>query len=179
MKLHKFNHIKEYPQFYTATILNWKKLLKPEKYKMIIVESLQYLVQEKRVVLFGYVLMDNHIHLVWSPTKLYSLKHTQLSFMKFTAQKIKRDLEINHPKVLDMFRVDLKDRTYQFWQRNPLCVDLYDSNIIIEKLNYIHNNPVKADFCKETLDYKFSPAKFYKELGDEFSFLTRFDTYPN
>ncbi len=175
MKLKKFNHIEKCPQFYTATILDWKKLLRPEKYKMIIIESLQYLVQEKRAILNGYVIMDNHIHLIWSPTKLYSLKHTQLSFMKFTAQKIKRDLEMNHPKVLAEFWVELKDRAYQFWQRNPLCVDLYDNEIIIEKLNYIHNNPIKAGLCKEGTDYKFSSAKFYKESGDEFGFLTRFD----
>lgn len=175
MKLKKFNHLKECLQFYTATILDWKKLLKPEKYKMVIIESLQYLVQEKRVTLYGYVIMDNHIHIIWSPTKLYSLKHTQLSFMKFTAQRIKRDLEINHPNVLAEFLVTLKDRTYQFWQRNPLCVDLYDNKIIIEKLNYIHNNPVKSGLCEQSIDYKFSSARFYKELGDEFCFLTRFD----
>ena len=48
MKLLKFNHQTECPQFYTATILNWKKILKPEKYKTILIESLQYLVQEKK-----------------------------------------------------------------------------------------------------------------------------------
>ncbi len=175
MQLKKSNHIEECPQFYTATILDWKKLLKPERYKMIIIESLQYLVHEKRVTLYGYVIMDNHIHLIWNPAKLYSLKHTQLSFMKFTAQRIKRDLEINHPDVLAKFLVQLKDRDYQFWQRNPLCVDLYNNEIIIEKLNYIHNNPVKAELCKKDTDYKFSSAKFYKELGDEFEFLARFD----
>jgi len=175
MQLKKFNHIEGCPQFYTATILDWKKLLKPEKYKMILIESLQYLVKEERVILYGYVIMDNHIHLIWNPTKLYSLKHTQLSFMKFTAQRIKRDLEINHPNVLAKFLVQLKDRDYQFWQRNPLCVNLYDNDIIIEKLNYIHNNPVKAGLSKEDIDYRFSSAKFYKDLGDEFEFLTRFD----
>ena len=120
-------------------------------------------------------IMDNHIHLIWNPTKLYSLKHTQLSFMKFTAQRIKRDLEINHPNVLAQFLVQLKDRDYQFWQRNPLCVDLYNNKIIIEKLNYIHNNPVKSGLCEENADYRFSSAKFYKDLGDEFEFLIRFD----
>ena len=176
MKLKKFNHNKELPQFYTATILDWKMLLKSDRYKMIIIESLQYLVKEKRVTLYGYVIMDNHIHLIWNPIKLYSLKHTQLCFMKFTAQRLKRDLEINHPRALDSFQVDLKDRVYQFWQRNPLCIDLYDNKIIVEKLNYIHNNPVKANLCKESIDYRFSSAKFYNEIGDEFSFLTRFDT---
>ena len=175
MLLKKFNHIDELPQFYTATILAWKKSLKPIKYKMLIIESLHYLVQENSVILYGYVIMDNHIHSIWSPTKLYSLKHTQLSFMKFTAQKIKRDLEINHPKFLTNFLVELKDRRYQFWQRNPLCIYLYNLKISIEKLNYIHNNPVKADFCKSSLEYRFSSAKFYTKLGDEFDFLTRLE----
>lgn len=175
MELKKFNHIDGCPQFYTATIFKWKKLLKPEKYKMIIIESLQYLVKENRVKLYGYVIMDNHIHLIWSPTKLYSLKHTQLSFMKFTAQRIKRDLKLNHQNILKEFFVALKDRNYQFWQRGPLCVDLYNDETIVQKLQYIHNNPVKKELCKEDINYKFSSAKFYKELGDEFNFLTRFD----
>ena len=176
MKLQKFNHQEECPQFYTATILQWKNLLKPEKIKMILIESLQYLVYENRVILYGYVIMDNHIHLLWSPTKLYSLKHTQLCFMKFTTQKIKRNLEINYPKYLQKFRVDSKDRTYQFWQRNPFCIDLYDYKIMVEKLNYIHANPVKENLCNKLVDYKFSSAKFYEELGDEFNFLTRLDS---
>ena len=152
MLLKKFNHINECPQFYTATILGWKKLLKPIKYKMIIIESLQYLVQENRVVLYAYVVMDNHIHIIWRPTKLYSLKHTQLCFMKFTAQKLKRDLETSDSEFLSNFLVNLKDRTYQFWQRNPLCIDLYNFQISIEKLDYIHNNPVKAGLFTSPLD---------------------------
>jgi len=78
--------------------------------------------------------------------------------------------------VLSKFLVELKDRAYQFWQRNPLCVDLYNNEVIVEKLNYI-NNPVKEGLCREDVEYKFSSAKFYKELGDEFGFLTRFDDW--
>jgi putative transposase len=166
--------IDDCPQFFTATILNWNKLLKPEKYKFIIIESLQYLVNEKRVIIYGYVIMDNHIHIVWEPTQLYSLKHTQLSLLKFTSQRIKRDLENNHPQVLKHYRVALKDRVYQFWQRNSLCIDLYSEEIIEEKLNYIHRNPVKAELSVNEEDYRFSSAPFYKGLGDEFKFLTDF-----
>ncbi|WP_452232709.1 transposase [Lacinutrix sp. MEBiC02595] len=164
--------IEDCPQFYTASILNSKHLLKPEKYKQVLIESLKYLVSQKRVIVFGYVIMDNHIHIVWKPTLLYSLKHTQLSFMKFTAQRIKRDLEENYTNVLRFFLVEAKDRNYQFWKRNPLCVDLYNNHIIEQKLNYIHQNPVKAGICENSEDYKYSSAKFYKELGDEFGFLT-------
>lgn len=164
--------IENCPQFFTATILNWNKLLKSEAYKMIIIESLVYLVRAERVIVYGFVIMDNHVHIIWKPTLLYSLKHTQLSFMKFTAQRIKRDLETYHRDVLKQYLVASKDRMYQFWQRNALCVDLYSDAIIEEKLRYIHQNPVKAGLSMNTVDYKFSSASFYEELGDEFDFLT-------
>ncbi len=165
-------HIADCTQFYTATILQWKNLLKPEKFKITIIESLQFLVKEERVIVHGYVIMNNHLHLIWKPAPLFSLKHTQLSFMKFTAQRIKRDLELYHPEVLSHFLVDAVDRKYQMWERNPLCVNLYSENIIKEKLQYIHNNPLKARLCHLPEAYRFSSAKFYMELGDEFGILT-------
>ena len=57
--------ITEHPQFFTATILEWKKLLAPDKYKDIIMESLKFLVTNKRIILNGFVIMPNHIHLIW------------------------------------------------------------------------------------------------------------------
>ncbi len=56
--------ITESPQFFTATILEWKRLLKPDKYKDIIISSLEFLVQNKRVQVNAFVIMDNHIHLI-------------------------------------------------------------------------------------------------------------------
>jgi REP element-mobilizing transposase RayT len=52
-----------YPQFFTATILEWKHLLKPDKYKDFITESLSFRVNEKQVFVYGFVIMPNHIHL--------------------------------------------------------------------------------------------------------------------
>ncbi|MBK9379970.1 MAG: hypothetical protein IPN39_01400 [Chitinophagaceae bacterium] len=56
--------ITEYPQFFTATNLEWKKLLKPDKYKDIIISSLRFLVNNKRVMIFAFVIMETHIHLI-------------------------------------------------------------------------------------------------------------------
>ncbi|WP_223270927.1 hypothetical protein [Subsaximicrobium wynnwilliamsii] len=166
--------IEDCPQFFTATILDWKMLLRPDEYKLVIIESLKFLVDENRVIVYGYVIMDNHLHIIWKPTPLFSLKHTQLSLMKFTAQRFKRDLELNHPNVLQHFLVNSKDRDFQFWQRNALCVDLYSNRILEEKLQYIHRNPLKAGMGSDGNFYRFSSEKFYRELGDEFEFLTDF-----
>ena len=54
----------EYAQFFTAIILEWKHLLKPDKYKDIIIDSLRFLAKNKRVVVYGFVIMPNHIHLI-------------------------------------------------------------------------------------------------------------------
>jgi putative transposase len=54
-----------YPQFFTATILDWKSLLKEDKYKDINVSSLQFLVKNKRVKVFSFVIMPNHLHPIW------------------------------------------------------------------------------------------------------------------
>jgi hypothetical protein len=95
--------------------------------------------------------------------------------LTWTAQKIKEDLENNHPSVLPYFKVKAKDRQYQFWERNSLGIDLFNPEVFAQKLNYLHNNPVKAGLCRLAEEYQYSSAKFY-ELGiDEFNFLTHYN----
>ena len=55
-------------QFFTATILTWKNLLQENKYKDVVVESLRFFVKEKRVIVYAFVIMSTHIHLVWKNT---------------------------------------------------------------------------------------------------------------
>jgi len=81
-----------YPQFFTATILEWKHLLVEDKYKDIIIESLRFLVKEKRVVIYSSVIMPNHIHIIWQIQGEPKRENVQRDFLKFTAQKIKYDL---------------------------------------------------------------------------------------
>jgi len=168
------NH--HYIQFFTATILWWKSLLKPDKYKEIIIDSLKFLVENHRVKVYGFVIMPNHIHLVWKINENYLLKDVQRDFLKYTAQQIKFDLIKNHPTVLPHFEVNLKDRQYQFWERNPLSIDLYSLKVIEQKLSYIHGNPLKGKWllANSPDKYWFSSYRFYEMNIDEFGFLTHY-----
>jgi len=161
-----------WPQFYTATILEWKPLLSQDKYKNYIIESLQYLVINKRITLFAFVIMKNHIHLIWQALADCTPEKIQSSFMKFTARKMKLDLEKQHPLALEKFKVNAKDREYQFWERNPLGIDLYTHAVFMQKLEYIHWNPVKAGLCSLPEEYYYSSAKFYHTGIDDFGMLT-------
>ena len=164
--------ITEYPQFFTATCLEWKKLLSPNKYKEIIVESLRFLAVNERILLYGFVIMPNHLHLIWQMKHGHQRQAVQRDFLKFTAQKIKEDLLKNHPAVLQQFKVAVKDRTYQFWERNPLSVDLWTEKTMLQKLTYLHQNPVRAKLCGWPEEYHYSSALYYYSGIDNWGFLT-------
>jgi REP element-mobilizing transposase RayT len=161
-----------YPDFFTATILEWKPLLKPAKFKDIIIESLKFLVNNNRVVIYAFVIMDNHIHLIWQVSDAYKPSDVQHSFMKYTAQMILKELRNNHQRVLQLFEVNAKDRRYQIWERNPLSVSLFSKKVFEQKLDYIHNNPVRAGLCLLPETYKYSSAAFYYNEDRHWNFLT-------
>ena len=128
--------------------------------------------KEKRIELNVFAIMSNHIHLIWQIQNDQKREAVQRDFLKFVSQTIIRDLRINHPAVLEKFYVGAKDRKYQIWERNPLSVDLWTKEVFIQKMEYIHFNPVEAGLCAYPEEYKYSSAKFYETGIDEFSILT-------
>lgn len=92
---------------------------------------------------------------------------------------IKFDSNKNHPNLLDLFYVGAKDRKYQFWKRNSLIRHLDSREIVEQKLDYIHNNPVQGKWMlsEDPLGYKYSPARFYENEDTEFDFLTHYIEY--
>ncbi|MCC9165461.1 transposase [Pontibacter harenae] len=70
--------------FFTATILEWKHLLKPDKYKNLIIESLRFLVENKRVKVYGFVIMPNHLHLLWKMEEPHRRENVLRDFLKYT-----------------------------------------------------------------------------------------------
>ena len=162
------------PYFYTATITNWKNLLAPDKYKDVIINSLKHLVNKKKIKVFAFVIMPNHIHLIWMMLEKNGKEMPNASFMKFTGHQFLDDLRINHPQVLPFFEVDSTTRNYHFWQRNSLPIALHSPLVFRQKMDYTHNNPTveKWNLVNLPEDYKYSSAKFYLEGIDELGFLT-------
>ena len=88
-------------------------------------------------------------------------KDVQQQFLKFTAQKLKFHLLDNgHKDELEMFRSTQRDREYHFWERRPWRAILPNRNIVLQKLHYIHVNPVTAGLCAKEEDYLYSSAAF-------------------
>ncbi|MBN8860226.1 MAG: transposase [Sphingobacteriales bacterium] len=162
--------------FYTDTIIDFKHLLEDDSIKLIIIQSLCYLVEHKLSRIFGYVIMPNHIHLIWTHLALNGKESPAGSFTKFTAHQIKKYLQANNQLQLLNFSSNKSDRQYQFWKRDQLAIPLSTIKTLEQKLEYIHNNPVveKWALCDQPEDYRRSSARCYLKGIDEFGFLTHY-----
>ena len=74
--------------FITSTIKDWISLLAEKSFRNIIIESIQFLIEEKRILLHGYVIMPNHIHKIYTVNEPYQLSDILRDFHKFTSQQI-------------------------------------------------------------------------------------------
>ena len=128
-------------------------------------------------MVYGFVIMPNHIHLIWQIQDGFKREMIQNRFLKFTAQQMKFRLIDTNDQRLSQFLVNAKDRQYQFWERNSLSVDLWSPNVFMQKLDYIHSNPLqdKWQLVKYPEDYKYSSARFYETGMDEFGLLTHYN----
>ncbi|HQO31537.1 MAG TPA: transposase [Chitinophagales bacterium] len=165
-----------YCYFYTDTICEFKKLLTDDNLKMKIIESWQYLTEKKLIKIYGYVIMPNHIHLLWQILDQNGKESPAGSFAKYTAHQFKKYLQANNEPLLHQFKSDKSDRLFQFWKRDPLAIPIDKEEILLQKLDYIHWNPVreKWNLAKLPEEYRWSSARFYETGYDEFGIITHF-----
>ena len=169
-------HFTHFTQFITITNLNWLPILQNNYHKQIIIEGLSNRVTKKQVTIYGFVLMPNHMHLIWQLQDNIIKEHFQRDFLKFTARSILQFMRMHEDPLLESLKVSAPDRQYQVWERNSLSIDIYSEKILLQKLNYIHNNPVHpkwrlSDFPE---NYKYSSASFYETGISEFDWLSHF-----
>jgi putative transposase len=159
--------------FWTATINSWYKLLDKDVVKDIIIASLQYLTDKGRITVYGFVIMPNHIHLVWQIHALNGKENAQASFLKYTAHAFKKWLQANDAEFLKLFAVEAANKSYEFWQRDSLAFELTQRATTIQKIEYMHNNPVAKhwNLAATREQYQYSSAQFYYTGENDFGFL--------
>ncbi len=162
--------------FWTSTIKDWKSLLKQDKYKILILNTLNDLVSKQLISVYGFVIMPNHFHVLWELLKMNGKEMPHASFNKAIAHEIVKDLKANHHAVLLHFKVEEKERKFRIWQRDPLAILMDNKSKFEQKLNHIHNNPLaeKWNLAQTPEDYYWSSAAFYESGIDNFGFMSHY-----
>ncbi len=152
-----------YPHFLTCTTVKWLPLFSTPAVAEILVDSLRYLQNENRLQLYAYIILENHLHLIASSEHL--AKEIG-DFKSYTARKIiDYFIEKNAKHILGLlahFKLKHKgDRPYQVWQEGSHPEAIQNQEMMRQKIEYIHHNPVKRGFVDEAVHWRYSSARNY------------------
>lgn len=160
--------------FITSTVVDWVDIFTRPRYKQIIIDSLKYCQENKGLVIFAWVLMTNHLHMIVRSKSENTVADIVRDFKKFTSKKILSTLladehESRKEWMLNRFeyngRNDKKIKNYRFWREDYHPELLYSLDFFRQKLNYVHMNPVRQEIVEHPEDYVYSSASCY--AGDK------------
>ncbi len=162
----KPHHDPSHLYFVTATVLGWRQIFLEPSCAKIVLDSLGWHRNEGRWLLFAYVLMPSHLHVILKPEGNRTISHVLQSFGSFTAHAILAHLVTNGHTDLVTFFAQRQDgdtsKRHQIWQ--PIQPkNVYSTDFLREKLEYTHNNPVAKHWqlAADRADYRYSSACFY------------------
>jgi REP element-mobilizing transposase RayT len=164
----------EKPYFLTMTVVGWIDIFTRKNHKMVLVDSLGYCQKEKGLVIFGFCLMPSHLHLIARSDGPNGLSDILRDFKKFTSkaliQQIQNEDESRRDWMLEYFRKageNIKGiKNFKLWQDGNHAEVITSNSFFNEKLDYIHNNPVKELIVERPEDYYFSSARNYAGLNN-------------
>ena len=154
--------------FITCTVIYWIDLFTRQRYRDIVVDSLNYCIREKYLIVHSWVIMSNHIHLVVRTEPPGEMSAFLRDFKKFTSKSMLKDLaglpESRGEWLLHKFSFEAKRsgraENYKIWKDSNHAIDLTHIDIM-QKINYIHNNPVNAGLVRHPEHYLYSSAIDY------------------
>jgi len=151
--------------YVTFQIVNWVDLFTRKVYRDIFIDSLKFCQANKGLEIYAFVVMSNHIHLLLR-SDIGKLSDTIREFKSFTAKQIllaiDTESESRSEWMLNLFEFAAKqhkrNEKYQVWTHENHAELIYSDKFIFQKINYIHDNPVRAGIVENPEDYLYSSA---------------------
>jgi len=152
------------PHFCTCTIVGWLPIFTRTEVVEVVLDSWKYLIAHERLTIYGYVILENHLHFIASSTG--SLGKEIGDFKSFTARQVIDRLEtIGAERLLEQLAWHKArhktDRDFQLWQEGSHPEEISSDDIMWQKLEYTHDNPVRRGYVDDPLHWRYSSARNY------------------
>ena len=159
------------PYFTTFKVVGWVDLFTRKECKNIIIESLEYCQKNKGLIIYAFVLMESHLHLLIAAKEgSQGLSGTIRDFKKFTSIQLINWIN-NNPaesrrhwlKMIFEYhaKFNKNNKHYQVWQQHNMPKVCLEPKFTMQKINYIHNNPVRSGIVDLPSEYRYSSARNY------------------
>ena len=149
--------------FCSLSVIEWIDIFTKSVYFEMLTDSLKFCQKEKGLLLYGFVFMTNHIHLIFSTKTGNSAEVFLRDFKKWTTRVIGKELENESRRyirnLLSTTIFKKRSNTLQIWQSGNFPEMIESEKFFLQKLNYIHMNPVRKTFVVKPEDWKYSSAK--------------------
>ncbi|TAE45957.1 MAG: transposase [Bacteroidetes bacterium] len=171
--------------FVTLTVNDWTDVFIRKQYKDILLDSLRFCQAEKGLVICAYVVMSSHVHLAVAASGSLTLSDILRDFKKFTSRRILQEIQTGgyeSRKEWIMERFVCRDnekadsQLHQFWKPDNHPIALFTQPVIAQKIDYIHENPVKEGWVERAEHYLYSSASNYA-TGSGLLNVTLLDVY--
>jgi hypothetical protein len=151
------------PHFLTCTVVAWLPVFNRPEAVEIILDSWRYL-QRESMALYGYVILDDHLHMIAGGP---DLSRMIARFKSFTARRIIDLLTERGASTLleqlQYYKLCHKvDQDHQLWQEGSHPQAILEAEMMLQKLEYMHNNPKRRGFIDEPVHWRYSSARNYR-----------------
>jgi len=155
--------------FVTLTIVEWIDIFTRKELRLLIVDSLNFCIKEKDLIVYAWVIMPSHVHMIISAKGDFGLSDIMRDFKKFTSKKIISEIKVigesRRGWLLEMFERAgeclKRIKNYKVWKDGNKAKGIETVSFMNQKLDYIHNNPVEDMIVDNPEDYLFSSARDY------------------
>ena len=161
------NFVEENCYFITTTVVYFTAIFTSNKLCDLLIENIKHYKTKYHFKILGYVIMPTHFHwIVRTDNKYGFISDIMRDLKKYSAWDILDEIDNNDnsnlSKVFKIYARKYADQKRKFWKERFDDVVIRSRKFFIEKLRYIHNNPVKAKLVEQPEDYKYSSARNYK-----------------
>ncbi|WMJ73490.1 transposase [Cytophagaceae bacterium ABcell3] len=154
--------------YLTLQVVLWVDIFSRQNYRDIIIDSLRFAKINKGLNVHAYVIMSNHVHMIVS-VKEGKLSKVIGEFKSYTSKQIIEHIkdvsESRRTWLLELFgregKISSRNKSYKVWTHENHPVELESTYFFDQKLNYIHENLVRAGLVYKAEDYVYSSASAY------------------
>ena len=149
--------------FITMTIVEWIPVFTRAKYCDIFIDALRFSQENKGLKVHAFVLLDNHAHLIVSGADLSKIFK---EFKSYTATQLIKKITFDDRQwllnQLSYWKKRYKtDSIHQVWQEGVHPQMIVSEKMLRQKIEYIHNNPVKTGLVAQPEHWVYSSASNY------------------